>query len=130
MSTILERMLAVTDKTDDIAISAMIAEKLIFYNTKPEYRFAINHNVRPPECKACPLDYDWAVGKSVGIETPSKARAIKWLTNAALLGYDIDTVDAKRKSTSARIESIKLVRERARRHQQPKSQHDDDDIPF
>lgn len=129
MSTVLERMLAVTDKVDDIAVSALIAEKLIFYNTTSRYRFAINHDIRPPKCTACPLDYDWSLGKTVGIGTSSKARAIKWLTDAAVRGYEIDTVDGQRKSTGSRTESIKRVRERARYHQQPKDDTDDD-IPF
>lgn len=126
-----EALLAIKPDTTDDIIAMMIAESLIFYNRTAEFRYRINHDVRPPKCLACPLDYDWAQKGHVGIETISSVRARKWLTSAALHDYTIQECDAKRQPLLGDwMHSIEIARMRAERHQRPKPEIDDDDIPF
>jgi hypothetical protein len=131
MSTILNRLLYITPATSDDDIARMIAEKLIYYTTSDAYRFRIDHSIGAPMYKPCPVAYDWRSpgGHYVGIDTPVRASAMKWLTDAAKHGYTICQVDAKHKLVAARAESIKLARSRAEAHQRYKD-NPDDDIPF
>lgn len=123
-----EKLLDVTPGYAARHVALMISDKLI-ENAKTEmFRFRINHDVRPPKCLACPINYDWVLKDHVGIETKNKLRARVWLTNAALKGYIIDEVDHKHQPTGGRSESIDIVRKRAEYHQRSKT--DDDDIPF
>lgn len=125
-----EKLLTVTDAFADRQVALMIADKLISYSKTEVYRFRINHDIRPPKCLPCPVVYDWASKDYVGIElSKNKMYARQWLTDAALHGYKIEEVDAKRKPTGGRAESIDIVRKRAEYHQRPKPENDDD-IPF
>jgi hypothetical protein len=130
MLTPAEKLLLVTPTVPDTTVAMLIAAKLIFYATTEWYRYRINHDISPPKCLACPLAYDWASKGFVGIETTNKAHARQWLTDAALAGYKIEEVDAKRKPTLSRVESIDNVRKRAQFLQSRNSNAHDDDIPF
>jgi hypothetical protein len=127
VKSIAEKLLDVTDAFGDRQVAAMIADKMTQAEREP-YRFKINHDTRGPAFKRCPIEYDWTLKDVVGIERRNKAQARLWITNAALNGYQITEVDAKKKDQGSRTESIAIVRRRAMYHQQPKS--DDDDIPF
>lgn len=132
MVTPKDRLFGVTPAQSDQTVATLIADKLIFYARTEWYRYQINHDIRPPKCLACPLTYDWASKDKVGIATTNKAHARKWLTDAALLGYRIEEVDANHKPLLGEwIESIETARMRAERFQRPKLEFsDDDDIPF
>src|SRR6266704_2725346 len=82
------KLLEIRPETTDRQIALMIAAALLESERQP-YCFAINHDIRPPKHKACPLDYDWALKDHVGIETQDRRKAERWLARAALKGYTI-----------------------------------------
>lgn len=123
-----ELLLTVTPAHGDRRVAMMTADKIVFYSDAP-YRFQIDHDIRPPHCKPCPVEYGWSVKDKVGIQIKNSALARKWLTDALLHGYKVEEVDGHRKPTNRRTESIEIVRRRAEIHQQPK-QETEDDIPF
>jgi hypothetical protein len=127
MLTPVEKLLKVTAAYSDNTVAALIADQLVCYAASEWYRFRVNHDISPPKCLACPLPYDWTMKGFVGIETTNKAHARQWLTDAALAGYKIEEVDAKRKPRYARAKSIHAVRKDASLSQMYRS---DDDIPF
>ncbi len=129
MSTLAERLLEVTPAMSDRDVAGLIADKMIFYCKTEAFRYQINHDVRPPKCAPCPVEYGWIVKDKVGIEIRNKNIAKGWLTSALLHGYKVESVDGHRKPTSQRTESIELVRNRAEYHQRSKVDSDDD-IPF
>lgn len=126
-----QQLLEIKPACSDRQIAMMIADRCIELGDKP-YRFSINHDIRPPGLKACPLShYDWVKKDHVGIETNYPAVARRWLTSAALAGYTISRVDDKYNDTVPGFSSsIAIVRRRAEFHQRPKLENDDDDIPF
>jgi hypothetical protein len=128
-STPAEKLLEVTPEATALGVAKLIADKLIFYSRTEWYRFRINHDIGPPKHLACPVPYDWTTKGYVGIDSTNKAHVRKWLTDAAIAGYEIEEVDIKHKPTERRTESIEYVRKRAAFHQRPKVDHDDD-IPF
>lgn len=127
---LVDKLLAVTPADNALTVARLIADKLIYFNRTDEYRFRANHDISPPKCLPCPMGpYDWSIRGYVGLETPSRARAKQWLTDAAYAGYTIEEVDRHRKPTGNVPESIERVRSRAAWHQRPKGDPDDD-IPF
>ena len=125
MSINIKKLLEIKPETSDRRIASMIAEYMLETDRTP-YVFAINHNVRPPKCLACPVHYDWAIKDRVGINTTDKEKARRWLIHAAMLGYIVDRYDDQTALTC----SIAIARRRAEIHQRPKPKLDDDDIPF
>ncbi len=124
-----QKLLGVTDAYSDRQVALMIASRAVEFGTP--YRFAINHDIRPPGNLACPLShYDWSLRDTVGIDTMSTPIAFRWLTSAALKGYTISLVDKRHHDTVPGFSSsIAIVRRRAQNHQRPKDDSDDD-IPF
>lgn len=114
------KLLDITRATSDRQVAMILAEAMLERDRVP-YWFSINHDIRPPKCLACPLDYDWSLKGRVGIKTLARTRALKWITDAALAGYEISR-EGGRPLTS----SLVIARRRAEYHQTP----DDDDIPF
>lgn len=126
-----EKLLTVTPADDDDRkVATLIADKMLFYAKNTDvYRYQINHDIRPPKCVPCPVEYGWSVKDKVGFEIRNKIIAHRWLTAALLYGYKVEEVDGHRKPTSMRTESIDLVLKRAEFHQRSQLE-DDDDIPF
>lgn len=125
-----DRLLAITPETSDGQVATLLALKLAYYNKTEVYRFRINHDISPPKCLACPVSYDWSVKGYVGIENKNRIFAVGWLTAAAIAGYSIQEVDAKRKPLLGEwIESIANARMRAVYFSKDPD-HDDSDIPF
>lgn len=135
-----QALLEVNLSTSNIMIASRIAAALLENDRQP-YCFAINHDIRPPKCLACPLDYDWSLKDHVGIETQDRRKAEHWIEQAALKGYVISTAGVSGHNTAVRCHqpygltySIRKARERAEWHQsdlERKAKGDpDDDIPF
>lgn len=123
-------LLDITDATPDRKVAMMLAAKAVERERLP-YCFSINHDVRPPKLKPCPVEYDWRCKDSVGIQTNSKSLAESWLVKALMLGYKIERVSPKdRQADGGSYTSIEIARSRARYHQAPKREVSDDDIPF
>lgn len=123
-----QKLLNVTPEIADRQVAMMIADMMV-HRAEPPYRFQINHDIRPPKCLACPVEYRWSVKDHVGIEMHNPGLMRMWLTSALLYGYKVEEVDGHRKPKGSRTESIDIVRKRAEYHQRPKSESDDD-IPF
>lgn len=125
-----QRLLDVRPGHPDRHVAMLIADRCIEAGERP-YRFAINHDIRPPKNAACPLShYDWTKKDAVGIDTRDILIARRWLTSAALKGYTITWVDENyRDKVPGLSTSIAIVRRRASYHQLPRN-NDDDDIPF
>ena len=119
-----QQLLDITDAFDDRQVAVMLAEKCLGLTYKP-FRFTINHDIRPPKNLACPLHFDWSRKDRVGIETNDKEMARVWLTRAVRLGYTTQQADASRNHVGFQ-HSIAIARQRARNHQRPKVDNDDD----
>jgi hypothetical protein len=123
-----QKLLEITPAFSDRQIAMMVAERQIETTDKP-FRFSINHDIRPPGNKACPLShYDWTKGDRVGIDTKDVAIARRWLTSAVLKGYTVRKVDAQY-NPDGFPSSLEIARIRADYYQNQKAS-DDDDIPF
>jgi hypothetical protein len=123
-SSVRSQLLNVNLNASDRTIAMLIAEMMLESDALP-YKFSINHDIRPPACKACALHYDWALKDTVGITTTDKLVARRWITHACLLGYRVTQENGQNPLSS----SIEIARQRAARHQAPKDETDDD-IPF
>lgn len=125
-----QKLLEITDAFADRQVAMMIANRAMEISDAP-YRFAINHDIRPPGNKPCPLShYDWTKRDAVGIDTKNSQIAFRWLTSALLAGYTISRVDTTYKDAVPGFSSsIAIVRRRAQYHQAPRADNDDD-IPF
>lgn len=130
MRTLAERLLEVTSATPDRTVALMIAEYMLAMTDVP-FRFSINHDIRPPKCASCPVDYTWTKKDACGIEWKHSIATKKWLTDALLCGYTVSQMDRHRKP-AGRSSSLAIVRRRAEYHQAPKvpNDSDGDDIPF
>lgn len=122
-----ERLLEVTPEVSTRRVAMIIADRCIEISDSP-YRFAINHDIRPPKNLSCELNFDWTRKDRVGIDTTDVNTARRWLTHAAMLNYTLYRVDAQHSETDFSI-SIEKVRRRAEFHQLPKGSNDAD-IPF
>jgi hypothetical protein len=123
-----QKLLDVTPAFADRQVAMMIADRALEYGQP--YRFAINHDTRPPKNLACPMEYDWALKDSVGIDTTDMPLARRWLTKALIRGYTISRVDERHHDMVPGFSSsLAIVRRRAESHQRPKLDTDDD-IPF
>jgi hypothetical protein len=72
----------------DRDVAALVALYMLESDRRP-YHFSINHDIRPPAMKRCPLRFEWAIKDRVGIKTNIRAHAEKWIIEAALAGYTI-----------------------------------------
>lgn len=126
MKSVAQRLLDIKPDASDREVAMLIAEYMLEADRVP-YRFAINHDVRPPKNLACPLAYDWTRRDVVGIDTSNKELARKWLTNAVLRGYTVSQY--VKFDPVGRSSSLQRARGRAALHQMPKGD-DADDIPF
>jgi hypothetical protein len=122
-----QQLLEITPAYSDRRVAEMLASKCLELTEKP-FRYAINHDIRPPKNLACPLRYDWTRKDRVGVEIADKETARRWLVSAALAGYTIYYIGANREVIGF-PHSLAVARSRAARHQQPKVDNDDD-IPF
>lgn len=127
MLTASQKLLEIRPTAPDREVAALLADKCIELTDVP-YRFAINHDIRPPKNLYCPLRYDWTRKDRVGIEWKLKIPTWTWLTKAFLLGYTVYQMDANRQPVNF-PHSIAIARRRAAQHQRPKDDTDDD-IPF
>jgi hypothetical protein len=125
MSQASDRLLKIDDSISSAEIATMIADYLLESDRLP-YAFSIDHNVGPPHYRACPLRYDWKLGKTVGIETENSHVARQWLVEAAMNGFIVSRVDRKHKPDGP-SNSIERARSRANTR---RFKFDDDDIPF
>jgi hypothetical protein len=129
-----QMLLEIGPATFDRQVALMLADKCIALTDAP-YRFAINHDIRPPKNQACPLEYGWTRKDRVGIEWKMKHETRKWLTNAFLLGYTVYQMNIARESIGF-PHSIAIARRRAENHQAAEARRatgyvdNDDDIPF
>jgi hypothetical protein len=119
----LAKLLEIQPHFPDRQVALMIAAAMLESDRQP-YWFSINHDIRPPKCLACPVQYDWAIKDRVGIKTLARTRAEHWIAEAALRGYTVSREGGKPLACS-----IAIARRRAEYHQQPKLENDDD-IPF
>lgn len=87
--------------------------------------FSINHDIRPPAMKRCPIPFDWAVKDRVGIKTNIRSKAEVWIIEAALLGY---TISREGRGPDLTM-SLARARTAATWAQMPQSEKDSD-IPF
>jgi hypothetical protein len=129
--TISEQMAAITDAYSDRRVAELIAQRCMQVTSAP-YRFAINHDIRPPKNLACKLQYDWTKRDRVGIDSPIKSKLTvqRWLVGAALMGYVIYYVDAQHNDFGF-YTSIHRARYLAQRARQAKEDFlRGDDIPF
>lgn|SRR6478736_1867918 len=118
------RLLTISPSLPDRNVAAMIAAMMLEIDRQP-YWFSINHDTRPPACRACRLDYDWNLKGRVGIKTMNRERARRWITHALLLQYQVSREGGKPLTSS-----LEIARRRAANHQRPPSENTDDDIPF
>lgn len=126
MSKAQAQLLAITPKVPDYTVALMIADVMTESEREP-YCFSINHSVGPPDRKACPLPYDWAYKKTVGITKKSRAEAEKWLVHALMKGYTVERVSPKdHLPDGGSCYSIATARRRA----YICDIDDEDDIPF
>jgi hypothetical protein len=112
------------DKLPATASDNEIARLVALYMLEMEripYWFSIDHDIRPPAMRACPVRFDWAKKDRVGIKTNIRPMAEAWIIEAALHGYTV-----QRDNGTPLTMSIKRAREIAKWAQTP----DDDDIPF
>lgn len=116
----------VTPRFSDRQVALMIADVCIEMTDAP-YRFAINHDIRPPKNEACPLAYDWTRKDRCGVEYNSRLGTRQWLTKALLAGYTVYRMKPDR-TEHGFATSIDLVRRRAKYAQ--REDDGDDDIPF
>jgi hypothetical protein len=110
------------------AADATVARLVTLYmleSDRQPYWFSINHDIRPPAMKKCPLEFDWAIKDRVGIKTRMRHRAEKWITDAALAGYTI----AREGGGLSLTMSIAHARRVAEIAQRPPLA-DDEEIPF
>lgn len=107
----------------DVDIARLVAQYMLETDRQP-YWFSINHDIRPPAMKACPIGFDWAIKDRVGIKTRMRHRAEKWITDAALAGYIISSEGPGKVLTMSTARARRL----AERAQRPPLT--DDDIPF
>ena len=108
----------------DRDVAKLVALYLMESDRQPQW-FSINHDIRPPAMKRCPLSFDWAVKDRVGIKTNIRPRAAQWIIDAALAGYII--------SREGRGPDLTMSLARARQrawYAQHKPVLGDDDIPF
>jgi hypothetical protein len=136
-----QALLEIKSHTPDQAVAGLIVNALLESDRQP-YCFAINHDVRPPKCLACPLEYDWSLKDHVGIETPDRRKAEHWITQAVLKGYTVSmagvsgrNVASPRHQPYGATMSIPWARKRAKWHQsdlarKASGEDLDDDIPF
>lgn len=123
-----QRLLEINPTASDDIFAALIAEALLESDRQP-YCFSINHDIRPPKNKACPLPYDWALAARLGITTHYRVRAREWIIQAALARYTVSQARAKTLALHGLSLSIRTARARAEYHQRPNKENDDD-IPF
>lgn len=140
-----QKLLDIQPHASDQAVAVFIAEALLESDRQP-YCFAINHDIRPPKCLACPLEYDWSLKDHVGIETQDRRKAEHWITQAALKGYTVAPAGMSghnqafpRHQQYGLTYNIANVRRRAEWHQGEETRRAaykaagkdmDDDIPF
>jgi hypothetical protein len=130
-------LLEIAPDADDPTIAALIAEALLESERLP-YCFSIDHNIGAPKYEACPLDYDFAWGKTVGIDTSDRERAKQWLIKAMLRKYTVTLASGRMgfppgirfHAPHGSPHSISRAKMRAQFHQRPKPENNDDDIPF
>ena len=127
MASASQRLLEMEPGRPDRAVAMMLADKCIALTVSP-FRFAINHDIRPPKNLACPLGYTWTRKDKCGIELKSTHLMRQWLTKAFLCGYTVYLINDRRESIGP-PHSIEIARRRAENHQRPKLENDDD-IPF
>ena len=127
-----QMLLEMPPTASDRFVALLLADKCIELTDKP-YRFAINHDIRPPKNLACPLGFDWSRKDRVGIEWEHKLPVRQWLTKALQLGYTVYYMGADREVRGF-PHSIAIARRRAALHQMPKVDYSKgehyDDIPF
>lgn len=127
--TVAEDLLEITNEYSDRRVALMLAEQCLSMTDKP-FRFAINHDIRPPKNLACPMHYDWTRKDRVGVEINDKETARRWLVSAARLGYTLYLMKADR-TIDGRSWDVERARRNAAWHQRPQVEKDhDDDIPF
>lgn len=102
-------------------VAALVARYMLENDRQP-YWFSINHDIRPPAMKACPLEFDWAMKDRVGIKTRLHHRAKKWIIDAALLDYTV--------SSEGPGKALTMSVARARRLAEIAQLPPDEDIPF
>jgi hypothetical protein len=129
-----QQVLAITPAYSDRRVAELLAAKCLELTERP-FRFAINHDIRPPKNLACPLHFDWAKKDRVGVEMLDKERMRKWLVSAALKGYTIQYVGADKEMLGF-PHSMAIARRRAENHQAAEARKasgyvdNGDDIPF
>jgi len=126
-----QKLLEIAPSAPDRQVAMMLADKCIELTDAP-FRFAINHDIRPPKNLACPLHFDWSRKDRVGIETTVKAVMRAWLTKAFFRGYTVYQTNTARGSIGF-PHSVVIARRRAALHQMPKPGqpgYEDGDIPF
>jgi hypothetical protein len=107
----------------DRDVARLVALYMLETDRQP-YWFSINHDIRPPGMKRCPIGFDYAKKDRVGIKTRVRHIAEKWLTDAALAGYDISSEGPGHILTM----NIARARRLAERAQAPPLT--DEEIPF
>ena len=113
----------------DQEVSKLVARYLLEIDRQPHW-FGIPHDIGPPAFKSCPVRFDWAQKKRVGIKTRVKALAERWIIEAALAGYEISH-EVSPYGGRVLTMSIARARRMAERAQAPRIDYsDDDDIPF
>lgn len=110
---------------------AKLVALYLLESCRTPYWFSIDHDIGPPGFKECPVHFDWAKKKRVGIKSTTRAHAEAWIILAALAGYTV-----QRDNGDPLTMSIKRARDRAsyanaRAHRFKLGLLDDsDDIPF
>ena len=123
-----------TDIPNNFALIRTLTDRLLD-RKGPPFRLSINHNVGPPRHVACPLNYDWRHGKTVGIDTCSRPAARDWIGGALTRGYLVERLD---KTGYNAIESAHLrsarsqaIRQAEREAMTPEQRQKElDEIPF
>lgn len=111
--------------TPDAGVAKLVALYMLETERIP-YWFSINHDIRPPAMKACPIRFDWAKKDRVGIKTNIKPMAEAWIIDAARAGYVV-----QRDNGTPLTMSIARARDLAKWAQRtPEEKAHDDDIPF
>jgi hypothetical protein len=105
----------------DADVAKLVALYLL-ENERVPYWFSIPHDIGPPAFRACPVQFDWAQKKRVGIKTNIKPKAEAWIIKAALAAFEIS-----RDNGTPLTMSIARARREAMWAQRP---DDDEDIPF
>jgi hypothetical protein len=125
---LVKTLLDIKPETPDREIAPMIADQMLALTDAP-FRFAINHDIRPPKLAACPVEYMWTRRDRCGIEWTQRYTTKKWLTDALLHGYTVYLMGLDRKQERYMM-SISQARRRAEYFHRPKPEASDDDIPF